>query len=121
MNTSHRTRCYFDGLCLDCLNKSQSKLADEHEDYWAHENLREQDYVKGCRVEHRQPTWYYSFMGRKEDKDRFMQKRNPRRFQRDDDWDAEYDSPDEKEEKNERKVGDEAEDGSLHAVRAAQM
>lgn len=70
-DTAHKARVYFDGLCLDCMNASKPKTEDEHTDYWAHNKLKEYEFVKGCRViKHVQPTWYFSFMGRREEQDR---------------------------------------------------
>ncbi|KAK0513132.1 hypothetical protein JMJ35_004118 [Cladonia borealis] len=68
-------RYYFDGLCLDCLNRSKPKLKDPDMDYWRHHTLKEHEWITGCRFRHKQPTWYFSFMGRKEDRDRFMGRR----------------------------------------------
>lgn len=62
-------RKYFDGLCLDCIKKS--KTGDKNMDYWRHNSLREFERVIGCRFTHSQATWYFSFMGRKEDRDHF--------------------------------------------------
>ena len=67
-------RVYFDGLCLDCLDRSKPKLGDVDMDYWRHHKLREDDWIKGCRFPHKQPTWYFSFNGRKEERDRVMKK-----------------------------------------------
>ena len=66
---------YFDGLCLDCLDRSKPKLGDPDMDYWRHNRLKEDEVVRGCRFRHKQPTWYFSFNGRKEDRDRFMKLR----------------------------------------------
>ena len=67
-----RTRNYFDGLCLDCMDASKAKTEDSDTDYWCHNDLTEDEFVYGCRVKrHGQPTWYFSFMGRKEEQDRF--------------------------------------------------
>ena len=68
-------RYYFDGLCLDCLDRSKPKSKDPDMDYWRHNELKEHQWVTGCRVRHKQPSWYFSFMGRKEDRDRFMGRR----------------------------------------------
>ena len=65
---------YFDGLCLDCLDRSKPKLGDPDMDYWRHHTLKENAWVPGCRVRHKQPTWYFSFNGRKEERDRFARK-----------------------------------------------
>lgn len=60
------TEAYFDGLCLDCMNASRPKFGDSDEDYWRHgePNI---DWSADCRFEHGEPTWYFSFMGRKEE------------------------------------------------------
>lgn len=67
--------CYFDGLCLDCLDRSEPKLGDLDMDYWRHHTIKEDEWIRGCRFRHKQPTWYFSFNGRKEDRDRFMKAR----------------------------------------------
>lgn len=68
------TRNYFDGLCLDCMDRSKPKTGDVDKDYWRHHLLEEDDWVTSCRFPHKQPTWYFSFMGRKEERDRFREK-----------------------------------------------
>ena len=55
----------FGGLCLDCMNKTNPKTGDVDSDYWRHNERR--DWSADCRISHRQPTWYFSFMGRKAD------------------------------------------------------
>ena len=70
---------YFDGLCLDCLDRSKPKLGDADMDYWRHNDVKEHEWVTGCRFRHKQPTWYFSFNGRKEDRDRLMKVRPLRR------------------------------------------
>ena len=70
-----QVRRYFDGLCLDCLDRSRPKLGDPDMDYWRHHTLKENEWITGCRFSHKQPSWYFSFMGRKEDRDRFMRRR----------------------------------------------
>ena len=75
------TRDYFDGMCLDCSDMTKSIKEDADMDYWKHDQLKETDWMKRCRVKHKQPTWYFSFMGRKIVRDRFLQmKRKARRF-----------------------------------------
>ena len=79
-----RTRNYFEGLCLDCMDKSQPKMGAEIDmDYWDHHKRKEHEVllplrpgVKPCRVRHKVPTWYYSFMGRQRDRDRFKRDRD---------------------------------------------
>ena len=69
------TRFYFDGMCIDCMNHSKAKTQNADTDYWLHRYLHQDEIVRGCRVEsHGQPTWYFSFMGRREDMDKFRHK-----------------------------------------------
>ncbi|PYH93999.1 hypothetical protein BO71DRAFT_450356 [Aspergillus ellipticus CBS 707.79] len=58
---------YFDGLCLDCMDKTKNlgEGGDQDDDYW-HYWKRYSRYDSKCRIMHGQPTWYFSFMGRRE-------------------------------------------------------
>ncbi|CAG8090788.1 unnamed protein product, partial [Penicillium nalgiovense] len=51
---------YFDGLCLDCMKNHP----DEDSEYWALGTRRVYDLT--CRISHGEPTWYFSFMGRRD-------------------------------------------------------
>jgi hypothetical protein len=53
----------FQGLCLDCIKKTKNEGVDD--DYWEHDMKKKWD--ADCRIAHGQPTWYFSFMGRKTD------------------------------------------------------
>lgn len=65
--TIKKARAYVDGLCLDCINSSQSKTSSFDDDYWRHCKLKGNEIVKGCRVKsHSQATWYFSFMGKRQ-------------------------------------------------------
>ena len=68
-----KASAYFDGLCLDCMVVNTQ---DRHGDYWNHSNSSGWD--KGCRTKHKEPTWYFSFMGRKEFQIAMMRERNER-------------------------------------------
>lgn len=46
------------------MDASKPKLGDADEDYWRHSKLGVQ-WDLGCRVRHKQPTWYFSFLGRR--------------------------------------------------------
>ncbi len=63
-SAKRNTESYFEGLCLDCMNKERPKLRDDDEDYWNHNKMKD-NWDEGCRAQHGQPTWYFSFMGRK--------------------------------------------------------
>lgn len=71
-------RSYFDGLCLDCMDKSKPKTADFDSDYWHHNELDDDEWDRGCRARHGEPTWYFSFMGRKEDREAYCKKKKIR-------------------------------------------
>lgn len=73
-----KTRSYFDGLCLDCMDKTKPVTGDEDMDYWQHDRLGESDLMDHCRVKHHQPTWYFSFMGRRDVMDRFLRNKRSR-------------------------------------------
>ena len=92
-------RHYFDGLCLDCLDRSKPKLGDTDMDYWRHHKVKEHEWVKGCRFRHKQPTWYFSFNGRKEERDRLMKEKKfdsrPGRHESEDHSDSDQDEHDE--------------------------
>ncbi|KAI4756849.1 hypothetical protein E4T52_11196 [Aureobasidium sp. EXF-3400] len=63
---------HFDGLCLDCMDHSQPKFLDEHMDYWNH--LAHKQWDEKCRVSHGQATWYSSFMGRADTRDKLLKR-----------------------------------------------
>ncbi|KAL8927226.1 MAG: hypothetical protein Q9208_002402 [Pyrenodesmia sp. 3 TL-2023] len=69
-NACSYTLSYFDGLCLDCMD--MTKTENDNKDYWRHNEQKEWD--KECRATHGEPTWYFSFMGRKENEDRFRRR-----------------------------------------------
>jgi len=80
-----QTRTYFDGLCLDCMDKSKAKAkkGDEDDDYWRHNDVPDDQLSRDCRTTHGQPTWYFSYMGRKETIDRFLREKTMRRYEGD--------------------------------------
>ena len=85
LEASEVTHNYFDGLCLDCMARMDPKLGDHDADYWNHSKFRsEEGWFRSCRVPHKQPTWYYSFMGRQEVRDR-LQRKEWRPYDSDDD------------------------------------
>lgn len=66
-----RVARYFDGLCLDCMDRSKPKTGDRDDDYWRHNELDETEFIRDRKFVHKQPSWYFSFMGRREDRERF--------------------------------------------------
>lgn len=43
----------------------KSKFGDKDADYWRHDK-GDMTWDARCRIDHGQPTWYFSFMGRRE-------------------------------------------------------
>ncbi|MCJ1351124.1 MAG: hypothetical protein MMC33_001106 [Icmadophila ericetorum] len=72
-------RDYFDGLCLDCMDRSDPLTGDSDKDYWQHNDLKEGDWIERCRIHHKQPTWYYSFMGRDETRNKYKELKKEKR------------------------------------------
>lgn len=51
---------------LDCMSISKPKFGgDTDGDYWVHARQHGSWDAK-CRIHHKQPSWYFSFMGRAE-------------------------------------------------------
>lgn len=73
----------FDGLCMSCMEMTKSCNIDK--EYWAHG--RSQDWNKGCEIRHGQPTWYFSYMGRRDYMHRFQIERKARKAAYDGFWD----------------------------------
>ena len=61
----------FDGLCLDCMSRSEDPYDENNPYYTAYED----GFSECCRVKHGQNTHYYSFMGRQEDLEMHKRKR----------------------------------------------
>jgi hypothetical protein len=61
----------FHGLCLDCMQ--QTKTDSVHEDYWKRDMMQQWD--KGCRIKHGEPTWNFSFMGSKTDMEKYWKEK----------------------------------------------
>ena len=47
------------------MNSSKPKLGNADEDYWKHTKLAIH-WDAGCRIRHQQPSWYFSFLGRRQ-------------------------------------------------------
>ncbi|RDW92731.1 uncharacterized protein DSM5745_00053 [Aspergillus mulundensis] len=65
MKAALRTLDYFDGLCLDCMSVTKCLMEgrDPDHEYW--KNGEKKKYDVSCCISHHQPTWYFSFMGRR--------------------------------------------------------
>jgi hypothetical protein len=77
-----KTTRYFDGLCLDCMDKSKAKRKDTDEDYWKHLHSIDGRWDSKCRIRHGEPTWYSSWCGRDEHRQKLMKTHHEKRRSR---------------------------------------
>lgn len=64
--TRQVTQSYFDGLCLDCMERSKPKGKGLDDEYWRINANVNNRWDSRCRVRHGQPTWYVSWLGHNE-------------------------------------------------------
>ncbi|KAH7115908.1 hypothetical protein B0J11DRAFT_593578 [Dendryphion nanum] len=63
---------YFDGLCLDCMDRSKRKRGDPDQHYWKHCASVEGRWDHYCRIAHGESTWYHSWLGRDEHRQKLI-------------------------------------------------
>lgn len=62
--TRQAAQVHFDGLCLDCMDRSELKGKSADGEYmWENASVNGR-WDKRCRVPHEQGTWYVSWLGR---------------------------------------------------------
>ena len=71
---------YFDGLCLDCMEKSNSNTGDYAAAYWHKDTYGNLEWARGCRVRHGEATWYFSWMGRRDEREQLFRVHGITRF-----------------------------------------
>lgn len=65
-NTQIWTAGAFDGLCIDCMDKSNRKHEAFDKDYWQRLGKGSGGWDQDCRIYHGESTWYVSWCGRDE-------------------------------------------------------
>jgi hypothetical protein len=76
-NAVEKTEGYFDGLCLDCMKRSWlPRGKDPDTEYWSANGSDKGRWDMHCRIKHGQPTWYASFCGRDEFRQRMIKDHN---------------------------------------------
>ncbi|KAF1975991.1 hypothetical protein BU23DRAFT_578813 [Bimuria novae-zelandiae CBS 107.79] len=63
---------YFDGLCLDCMDRSKPKSKDLDDEYWRINANVDHRWDSRCRTRHGQPSWYVSWLGREDVKQKLL-------------------------------------------------
>jgi hypothetical protein len=66
------TEKYFDGLCLDCMDHSKPKGKNLDDEYWALNSNVNGRWDSKCRIKHNQSTWYVSWLGRPDVREKIM-------------------------------------------------
>ncbi|RDW92736.1 uncharacterized protein DSM5745_00058 [Aspergillus mulundensis] len=65
-SAEEEVRGYFDGLCLDCMLESNDLQEGVDKDAQYYQKDKKKAWSSTCRVAHDEPTWYFSFMERRE-------------------------------------------------------
>ena len=73
---------HFHGLCLDCINRADKSNRDPKGK--AEREARRGYWDAGCRITHEEPTWWFSFIARKDEKDHFVKPNLPKKRKRED-------------------------------------
>jgi len=68
------TMRYFDGLCIDCMDRSRPKRDNTDVDYWRQLESVDGRWDAKCRIRHDEPTWYVSWCGRDEHKQKLLER-----------------------------------------------
>lgn len=63
----------FDGLCMDCMDKSRPKRENTDVDYWKHLKSVDGRWDRKCRITHGESTWYISWCGRGEHRQKLLE------------------------------------------------
>lgn len=70
-------RGYSQGLCLDCMDRS--RVRDDDAEYWRKCGAGDDGRWDGkCRVKHGEPTWYVSWLGRTEHRQKLLDSKQER-------------------------------------------
>ncbi|KAF1848908.1 uncharacterized protein K460DRAFT_279288 [Cucurbitaria berberidis CBS 394.84] len=71
------TSKYFDGLCIDCMGNSRlPRGVDPDVKYWMKNGSSSGRWDQHCRIKHGEPTWYHSWCGRDEHRQRLIKAKN---------------------------------------------
>ncbi|KAF2683130.1 hypothetical protein K458DRAFT_432492, partial [Lentithecium fluviatile CBS 122367] len=77
-----RTQKNFDGLCIDCMDRSRLKRDSTDADYWKHCKSVDGKWDHKCRVDHGQQTWYVRWCGRDEFRRKLLDEHREERLRR---------------------------------------
>jgi hypothetical protein len=66
------TEGYFDGLCLDCMDRSRTPSKFTDSEYWDENKCVGRKFDTKCSINHNQPSWYVSWQGRADVREKIM-------------------------------------------------
>jgi hypothetical protein len=72
LKAKSNTEGYFQGLCLDCMDRSKRKGDNADEEYWQRNSSVNGRWDTKCRISHNQSTWYVSWLGRPDEREKIM-------------------------------------------------
>ena len=71
--TIQAANSYFDGLCLDCMDRSKPKGKDLDDEYWRINASGANGRWDGrCRIKHNQSSWYVLWLGRDDTRQKLL-------------------------------------------------
>lgn len=66
---------YFDGLCIDCMERSKlPKGMIPDDEYWERNGKHQNRWDTRCRVKHGEPSWNSSWLGRSEHRQKLIKR-----------------------------------------------
>jgi hypothetical protein len=72
LKAKSNTEGYFNGLCLDCMDRSKPHGKTPDDEYWKHNGSVGGRWDTRCRINHNQSTWYVSWLGRPDLREKIM-------------------------------------------------
>ncbi|KAF2127412.1 hypothetical protein P153DRAFT_345064 [Dothidotthia symphoricarpi CBS 119687] len=72
LKAQSNTDGYFNGMCLDCMDRSKPKGEDLDDEYEKHNESVGGRWDTRCRIKHGQPTWYISWLGRPDTREKIL-------------------------------------------------
>jgi hypothetical protein len=66
------TEKYYDGLCLDCMNRSKPNGHYDDAEYLSQNESLKDRWDHRCRIKHEQATWYVSWLGRDDTRQKLL-------------------------------------------------
>ncbi|CAG5181843.1 uncharacterized protein ALTATR162_LOCUS9863 [Alternaria atra] len=63
---------YFNGMCLDCMDRSKPRGDNLDDEYAKHNQSVGGRWDTQCRIKHGQPTWYISWLGRPDMREKIL-------------------------------------------------